>query len=169
MTYTVPANLWCLINCYSVNLDLRLVPALQNQSWVATKRHHLLTAPCSFQRVWRTSPTSWPLGMRSTQSIRSCGAWRKLRAGGTARGSSTSLRCLTLRTHLLGWSWPNSVTREAQSCSSSMMVRVDNYYRNPRMSKGILGNVVGLSVLLYVRLVTVDSWSMFMFFLNIIS
>lgn len=95
---------------------------------VLTRRLQMLTAALSSQRAWRTSPISWPSVRRSLQSTRSCGAWPRLRAGGTVRESSTSLRCSAPRTRPPGWSWPSSATREAQSYSSNMMVRVVHYY-----------------------------------------
>lgn len=81
-----------------------------------------LTSTCFFQRVLRTSPTSSPLAARSPQSTRTCGAWPRLRAGGTVRENLTSRMCLVPRTRRPGWSWPSSATGEAQSCSSNTMV-----------------------------------------------
>ena len=81
--------------------------------------------------MWRTSPTSWPSVLRSRQSTQSCGASPRLRAGGTVKESSTFHGCSAQRTLLPGWSWPNSATREAQSCSSNMMVRVLHYHVSP--------------------------------------
>lgn len=44
-----------------------------------------------------------------------------------ARESSTSLRCLVLKTLQPGWSWPRSATREAQNCFNSTMVDFPQY------------------------------------------
>lgn len=106
----------------------RLELLLKCKTSILIKSLQMLIQAFSSQRAWRTSPTSWPLGLRFLQSTRSCGAWPRLRVGGTGKESSTSLRCSAPRTRLPGWSWPNGVTREAQSYSGNMMVREVHFY-----------------------------------------
>lgn len=116
-------------SCKEINLSVHAnraqtrVPCV-NSVFTSARRLHVLTATVCSQRAWRTSPTSWPSAPRSRQSTRSCGGWPRLRAGGTGRGSSTSLRRSAPRTLRPGWNWPKSATGEAQSYSSNMMVRL---------------------------------------------